>query len=82
MPRPVNPVIMVSMDHQDKTVLSRKRGPKPTGKGILIGVRLQPVLLGRLDAYRQTLPGSPSRPETIRSMVEAMLPVVEKDDPK
>jgi metal-responsive CopG/Arc/MetJ family transcriptional regulator len=67
------------MDHQAKTVLSRKRGPKPTGKGLMVGVRLQPALLDRLDAYRETLSDAPSRPEAIRSMVEAMLQNIDKD---
>lgn len=58
---------------------NRKRGRPATGLGTLVGVRLQPDLLERLDAYRATLPDSPSRPETIRSMVEAMLHIVEKD---
>jgi hypothetical protein len=72
------------MSEQEKTLLPRKgrRGPAPTGKGTQVVVRMQPNLLDRLDAYRQTLPDAPSRPEVIRSMVEAMLRIIEKDDPK
>lgn len=42
-------------------------------------VRLRPDMLARLDAYRATLPDAPSRPETIRGMIETMLHIVEKD---
>lgn len=69
------------MAEQEKTVVSRtgRRGPPPTGKGTQVQVRLQPDLLARLDAYRATLPDSPSRPETIRGMIEATLHLIEKD---
>ena len=63
------------------TVLSRKkkRGPPATGKGALIGVRLQPPNLARLDDWIAAQPGpQPSRPEAIRRLVEKGLgrPVV------
>jgi len=55
------------------TVLSqkKKRGPPATGKGALIGVRLQPDGLSELDAWiaNQRDP-KPSRPEAIRRLVE------------
>jgi len=56
-----------------QTVLSRKlkkkgkkRGPPATGKGTLIGVRLQPLELARLDYWIAAQEDSPSRPEAIR----------------
>lgn len=63
------------MSDQQKTVITpkRRRGPRPTGKGELIGVRLQPDLLSCLDAYRAELPGDPSRPEAIRELLTEML---------
>lgn len=50
------------------TVLTQKRrGPAPTGKGTLVGVRLQPDLLDALDRYiREEQPGT-SRPEALRT---------------
>jgi hypothetical protein len=60
------------MADQQKTVLTRKgkRGPAPTGKGSLVGVRLQPDLLAWVDAERAKLDPEPSRPEFIRQVLE------------
>lgn len=60
------------MTDQEKTVLTRKgkRGPAPTGKGTLIGVRLQPDLLDWVDAERAKIDPEPSRPEFIRQLIE------------
>lgn len=60
------------MADQEKTVITRKgkRGPAPTGKGTLIGVRLQPELLAWVDAERAKLDPEPSRPEFIRQLIE------------
>lgn len=59
------------MTDQAKTVITRKgkRGPKPTGKGTLIGVRLQPDLLSWVDSERAKLEPVPSRPEFIRRII-------------
>lgn len=55
-----------------QTVQPKKRGPKPTGKGTPIQVRLQPEQLAALDAWivDQEEP-RPSRPEAIRRILEA-----------
>jgi hypothetical protein len=52
----------------------KKRGPAPTGKGMLIGVRFQPSDLARLDGWiaEQSDP-APSRPEAIRRLLEKAL---------
>ena len=58
------------------TVLSqkKKRGPAPTGKGQMIGVRLQPASLAELDAWIIAQPDpKPTRPEAIRRLVEKAL---------
>lgn len=62
------------MVDQEKTVLTRKgkRGPAPTGKGILIGVRLQPDLLAWVDVERTKLEPVPTRPEFIRAILEGL----------
>jgi hypothetical protein len=59
---------------KQETVLTRKRrGPKPTGKGVNIGVRMQPDQLAALDAFIAKQPKPVSRPEAIRAFVAAGL---------
>lgn len=57
---------------KEKTVLTRKgkRGPLPTGKGTLVGVRLQPDILAWLDDERAKLDPEPTRPEMVRIYLE------------
>jgi hypothetical protein len=53
-----------------QTVITKKRrGPPPTGKGELIGVRLQPPALASLDAWIASQKPAPSRPEAIRHIL-------------
>ena len=54
-----------------QTVLSQKkrRGPAPTGKGQLIGVRLQPSDLAALDSYVAGLDVPQTRPQAIRAIL-------------
>jgi hypothetical protein len=57
-----------------QTLITRKRrGPAPTGKGTLLGVRLQPGSLERLDAWIARQEDEPTRPEAIRRLVEQAL---------
>jgi hypothetical protein len=54
-----------------QSVLSqKKRGPPATGKGELIGVRVQPDLMKDLDEWRSSQDDSPSRPEAIRRLLQ------------
>jgi hypothetical protein len=46
----------------------KKRGPAPTGKGKLIGVRLQPDELERLTKWRAMQADLPSAPEALRRL--------------
>lgn len=46
----------------------KKPGPKPTGKGELIGVRLLPELLGPVDQHQQAT-GAESRAAAIRQIL-------------
>ena len=48
----------------------KKRGPAPTGKGMPVLVRMQPLLLTALDSWaaEQGNPGM-SRPETVRQVL-------------
>jgi hypothetical protein len=66
-----------------QTVITQKRrGPAPTGKGTLIGVRLQPFHLNALDAWIAKQQPPPTRPEAIRGMIETVLHILSKDREK
>jgi hypothetical protein len=57
-----------------KTVITQKRrGPTPTGKGELLGVRVLPPLIAKLDSWIAKQDDAPSRPEAIRRLVETAL---------
>jgi hypothetical protein len=63
-----------------QTVITKKRrGPAPTGKGTLIGVRLQPSHLVALDAWIADQHTPVTRPEAIRAMMETILHILSKD---
>ena len=51
-------------------ITRKKRGPPPTGKGELIGVRIQPDQMSSLDAWISYQDDELSRPEAIRRLVE------------
>jgi hypothetical protein len=56
------------------TVLSRKKpGPPATGKGQIVGVRLQPNLMKLLDDYRATFSPVINRAAAIRTIVAERL---------
>jgi hypothetical protein len=52
-------------------ITQKKRGPPATGKGTLIGVRLQPDDLSALDAWISKEPCT--RPEAIRTLLRQAL---------
>ena len=55
-------------------MLTRKRrGPKPTGKGTLVGVRIQPPMLAALDAFIAEEREPVSRPEAVRVLLKDSL---------
>jgi hypothetical protein len=63
-----------------QTVITKKRrGPAPTGKGTLVGVRLQPDRLSAVDAWIAKQNAPMSRPEAIRAMLDAVLVIVSND---
>jgi hypothetical protein len=51
----------------------KRRGPAPTGKGTLVGVRLQPADLSALDRWIRQQGEPPTRPEAIRKLVNTGL---------
>jgi hypothetical protein len=54
-------------------ITRKKRGPPATGKGMLIGVRLQPTALGQVDRWAHSQKDNPSRPEAIRRLLDLAL---------
>lgn len=57
------------MSDQDK-MLSKKRGRPATGQGTLVGVRLQPGELARLDTWIAKQSDYMSRPEGLRALAQ------------
>jgi len=53
---------------------TKRRGPLPTGKGTLVGVRLQPGDLKALDHWIRRY-GKQTRPEAIRQLVRSGLAI-------
>jgi len=53
-----------------ETVVPKKRGPAPTGKGESIHLRLQPDQLAALDSWIRHQPDELSRPEAVRRLME------------
>ena len=66
---------------ESKSVVpKKKRGPKPTGKGTQIQVRLQPDLLALLDLWIASQPDpKPTRPDVLRLSLTEMLKPIKKD---
>ena len=63
-------------------VKTRKRRPETTGE--MVGVRLQPEAMRRIDQYRAQEADVPSRPEAIRRLVDlglALNPSARASDP-
>lgn len=57
-----------------KTVIAKKRGPAPTGKGVQVVVRMQPDQLAALDRWiaKQKDPDL-TRPEAVRRILSKMI---------
>lgn len=54
-------------------ITQKKRGPPATGKGTLVGVRLQPDDLAAVDEWMAEQDAAPTRPEAIRTLVRQAL---------
>lgn len=61
------------MDGQETSLTRKRRGPKPTGQGLVVGVRLQPPELAALDRWIATQGDAPTRPEAIRRIMRDAL---------
>lgn len=62
-------------------ITQKKRGPPATGKGKLVGVRIQPKLMQGLDRWIAAHKPRPSRPEAIRRLVEQALATAAPSEP-
>jgi hypothetical protein len=60
---------------QNNVKKTKRRGPLPTGKGTLVGVRLQPRDLKALDFWIQLNGKHQTRPEAIRKLVSIALEI-------
>ena len=58
---------------RQSVITQKKRGPPATGKGELIGVRIQPALMQALDGWIADRGLGFTRPEAIRRLVERAL---------
>ena len=60
---------------------TKRRGPKPTGKGLLVAVRCHPDFVAAVDNWRAAQPRQPgvatgmTRPQAIRALAELGLAV-------
>lgn len=63
------------MSGQQTPLTKKKRGPAATGQGHVVGVRLHPPQLERLDAWIAEQPDTPARPEAVRRLLDQALPV-------
>ncbi|MCA0405594.1 MAG: hypothetical protein LCH39_05530 [Proteobacteria bacterium] len=70
------------MSGQETLITRKKRGPKPTGVGTMLGVRVHDPLLVSIDAWIEAQPNpKPSRPEAIRRILTAHLGKNEASEP-
>lgn len=62
------------MSGQDTLVSKKKRGPKPTGQGKQIQVRMHAALLNAVDNWIAEQPDpKPGRPEAVRELLKLQL---------
>ena len=62
-------VITANMAPQVTVITKKRKGPAPTGKGKMIGLRLQPDLLAAVDDWIRAQRPEVSRPEAIRRIL-------------
>jgi hypothetical protein len=58
------------MARRSVTVRKKKREAPPSGEGTVIGLRLEPGALARVDRWAASQKDHPSRPEAVRRLVE------------
>ncbi len=63
------------MARRSVTKRKEKRGVRPAGEGTLIGLRLEPEALARVDRWAASQKDHPSRAEAVRRLVELGLAI-------
>ena len=66
------------MARRSVTGRKKKRAAPPSGKGTLIGLRLAPATLARVDRWAASQQDDPSRPEAVRRLVELGLGIAQR----
>ena len=66
------------MARRSVTLRKKKQGAPPAGEGTLIGLRLPPATLARVDRWAASQKDHPSRPEAVRRLVELGLAIVQR----
>ena len=66
------------MARRSVTGRKKKRAAPPSDKGTLIGLRLEPATLARVDRWAASQQDHPSRPEAIRRLVELALGIAQR----
>jgi hypothetical protein len=66
------------MARRSVTGRKKKRAAPPSDKGTLIGLRLEPATLARVDRWAAAQQDHPSRPEAIRRLVELALGIAQR----
>jgi hypothetical protein len=66
------------MARRSVTVRKKKREAPPSGEGTLIGLRLEPGALARVDRWAASQKGHPSRPEAVRRLLELGLGIAQR----
>jgi hypothetical protein len=65
------------MARRSVTKRQKRRGAPAAGEGTLIGLRLEPGALARVDRWAASQKDDPSRPEAVRRLVELGLAIAQ-----
>ena len=66
------------MARRSVTKRQKRRGAPAAGEGTLIGLRLEPGALARVDRWAASQKDDPSRPEAVRRLVELGLAIAQR----
>lgn len=66
------------MARRSVTKRKKKREAPPAGEGALIGLRLEPEALARVDRWAASQKDAPSRAEAVRRLVELGLAIAQR----
>jgi hypothetical protein len=66
------------MARRSLTIRKKKKRAPPSGEGTLIGLRLEPAALARVDRWAASQQDDPSRAEAVRRLVELGLGIAQR----